>query len=427
MIRTLQKKFVITAMAAISILLLVLLLGINITNSVLTRQQSLQMLDLIVSSGGQPEINLRPPAEPRDEMEQMDQMEPPPQERGEMPRQNLFFRISADNAIGARFFVAHYQEDGTVSADTSRIFAVTQEEAASIAEAVFQKNQKEGVTGSFLYRIVEGQPAEGYFLDISQQKRQTTEVLLVTALAAAAAWILMLLLVIFLSGRAIRPIAENMERQKRFVTDAGHEIKTPLAIIQANTEAMEMISGENKWTRNIKAQTMRLSGLMQNLLTLARMDEGVKPVKTRVDLSEAVQKAVSDFAQSAELKNLQIQTRLEPECFIQADAAQVGQLLSILADNAVKYAEPGGTILFETVKSGQKVILRQSNPVPADAVLDRPERLFDRFYRQSEARTQSAGGYGIGLSAAQSIAEANGARVSAAYPRNCVIQFTIEW
>ncbi|MBQ9642427.1 MAG: hypothetical protein IJV26_00125 [Lachnospiraceae bacterium] len=222
MIRTLQKKFVITAMAAISILLLVLLLGINITNSVLTRQQSLQMLDLIVSSGGQPEINLRPPAEPRDEMEQMDQMEPPPQERGEMPRQNLFFRISADNAIGARFFVAHYQEDGTVSADTSRIFAVTQEEAASIAEAVFQKNQKEGVTGSFLYRIVEGQPAEGYFLDISQQKRQTTEVLLVTALAAAAAWILMLLLVIFLSGRAIRTIEENMELQKRFVTDAGH-------------------------------------------------------------------------------------------------------------------------------------------------------------------------------------------------------------
>ena len=172
---------------------------------------------------------------------------------------------------------------------------------------------------------------------------------------------------------------------------------------------------------------MRLSGLMQNLLTLARMDEGVKPVKTRVNLSEAVQKAVSDFAQSAELKNLQIQTRLEPECFIQADASQVLQLLSILADNAVKYAEPGGIILFETVKSGQKVKLRQSNPVPADAVLDNPERLFDRFYRQNEARTQSAGGYGIGLSAAQAIAEANGARISAAYPRNCVIQFTIEW
>ena len=434
MIRTLQKKFVITAMAAISVLLLVLLLGINITNSVLIRQEAQQMLSLIERSGGQPEAGLKPPALPEGaqapEFREDGLIPEEEKQSGDQNRfrgRNALFRISADNAMGARFFIAYYEEGESVRTDTSRIFAVTQEEAAAIAEAVYQKNKKEGVTGSFLYRICEESPVTGYFLDVSQQKRQAAEVLTVSALAAAAAWILMLLLVIFLSGRAIRPIAENLEKQKRFVTDAGHEIKTPLAIIMANTEAMEMISGENKWTRNIKAQTMRLSGLMQNLLTLARLDEGVKPDKTDIALSEAVRKTAEDFAESAALKGLMIETSLDESCIVKADRGQLQQLLSILADNAVKYTAQGGTILFEVLREKERVLLRQSNPVQEGALPEDPKQLFDRFYRRDKARTQSAGGYGIGLSAALSIAEANGASISADYPRNNVIRFTVWW
>lgn len=155
----------------------------------------------------------------------------------------------------------------------------------------------------------------------------------------------MLLFVVLLSKRAIKPIAENIEKQKQFITNAGHEIKTPIAIIQSNTEAMELYNGENKWSKNIKAQTVRLGGLMNDLLFLARMDENagkVNVVEFRAD--SLLEKTLGGFIQSIENKSAELQTEIKPDVTLNADPTQIEQLFSILLDNAVKYVDNGGKL-----------------------------------------------------------------------------------
>lgn len=234
----------------------------------------------------------------------------------------------------------------------------------------------------------------------------------------------MLLLVIFLSRRAIRPIVENMEKQKQFVTNAGHEIKTPLAIIQSNTEALELFQGESKWSRNIKDQTLRLSGLMGNLLALARMDEGTGQAHpTDVDLTGLTEAALRGFAQPMEARGLTLRADIQADVVLRADPAQMEQLLSLLLDNAVKYADQGGTVWVSLARLEKKVRLSEQNTcetlpqVPA-------EKLFDRFYRADAARTQKNGGYGIGLAVARSIAQANGGTLRAEYLPPDRVDFT---
>lgn len=153
-----------------------------------------------------------------------------------------------------------------------------------------------------------------------------------------------------------------MERQRRFVTNAGHEIKTPLAIIQANVEAMELYNGENKWSRNIREQTVRLAGLMQNLLALARMDEGAaQPHPTELRLDELVERALEGYAEAMEQRGLRLQAQLEPGLRVRADRTQLEQLVSLLLDNAVKHADQGGQILVELSKGEGGALLRLEN------------------------------------------------------------------
>ena len=151
-------------------------------------------------------------------------------------------------------------------------------------------------------------------------------------------WGFMLILVIILSKKAICPIAENIEKQKQFVTNAGHEIKTPLAIISANTEAMELYNGENKWTKNIKKQVDRLNGLMKNLLLLAKMEES-KIVYQKFSLSEMASEISESFFEPISLKNIAFETKIQPDIILNANSEHIRQLFSILLDNAVKYTD----------------------------------------------------------------------------------------
>ena len=237
---------------------------------------------------------------------------------------------------------------------------------------------------------------------------------------------LMFIFVSVLSRRAIAPIAENIVRQKQFVTNAGHELKTPLAIIMTNTEALELFNGESKWTRNIKAQTKRLSGLMQNLLTLSKMDEAdLKLPMQYFDLGELIKEAAAPFEVPAHEKKLEfiIET---PQIKVNANRDTIGQLIGILLDNAVKYTPEGGKITLTAFSEGKYAVLRQSNTIDPSDVEENPEKLFDRFYRRDEARTQKKGGYGIGLSAARAIAAANKAQISVCYNGQESIVFDVK-
>ena len=401
MIRTLQKKFVVTAMIAVTVLLLTVLGLINGVNALSQSRQSQRLLTSLAMQEG-----FGPAPRP----------EEGPFPGGPREDRGGFFQepLTEDSRMAALYFAVRLDaEDRVLDVDLRRIASVTEEEAAALALQTLS-GRGYGRLGSYRFQIVE--PAEGFhtvlFLDVSQQLRAVRRIAALSALAGLLAWCAMLVLVRALSRRTIRPIAENMQRQRQFVTDAGHELKTPLAIIQANVDAMELTGGESKYSRNIRSQTVRLSGLMQNLLTLARMDESSAPPDVEeLSLSQLTAEQLESFRAPAELRQLGLEADIQEGVTVLASRQQMAQLLSTLLDNAVKYCAEGGRIAL-SLRREDRAVLRLRNTV-GDEDVD-VERLFDRFYRADSARSQKSGGYGIGLSAAQAIVRLHKGELSAA-------------
>lgn len=410
MSRALQKKFVLTAMAAITVLILFLLGAINVANFIAVGNQVERNLEMI-SNMNMDGDNPFPPSDA------------PPERPMDGPKNQY------DTFLSSNFFVVRFNPEGDITyVDVSRTSSVSQETAETLATEIYLSGKDTGRTGRFRYLLRDsfsGQGVTAVFLDTSEERFSYLRVVLLSGAAGLACWGLMLVLVIFLSRRAIRPIVENMEKQKQFVTNAGHEIKTPLAIIQSNVEALELYTGQTKWSRNIKDQTLRLGGLMKNLLTLARLDEGAaSPAVTEIPLSALTEETVRTFAQPMESKGITLEQRIQPGISLSADSSQMEQLLSILLDNSVKYTEPGGKVWVHLEQEERRVHLSVQNTCQTLPDVP-PDKLFDRFYRGDSARTQKTGGYGIGLAVAQSIALANKGVLQAQYLPDRQIRFTV--
>lgn len=411
MIKILQRKFIVTAMTAISVLLILLLGTINIINIRAVGRQIDARLEMISQTEGDPHNILTPPEDA------------PPREHG--------MKNDYDTFMSSNFFIVRFDKNGDiVYTDVSRISSISEEEAKVLAKEVCTQREASGQMGGFAYMIRDSRLGIGkavVFLDTSEDIYSYIRVLALSAAIGIACWLFMLLFVILLSKRAIRPIAENMEKQKQFVTNAGHEIKTPIAIIQSNTEAMELYNGENKWSKNIKEQTVRLNELMKNLLTLARMDEGSDHlIRSDCSLSQLLIDYTECFRETLELRGITLQTRIQPMISFRANNEHITQLISVLMDNAVKYTNDNGKISVSLEGNDKRIKLQFKNTCQQlPSVL--PEKLFDRFYRADKARTQKSGGYGIGLSVAQSITETYKGRISAKYENGNTIIFTIRF
>ncbi len=510
MVKTLQKKFIVAAMIAVTILLATLIGAINILNYISVTELQCRMLEMLCETDAHPERSafIRRGKDGRqgrwvsgygtglpggevgtqvqdDEGQDGNGLsgnnnvnEIPPQKTGEdpVPQQGaearemerektspaLFGRgFTLDDMMAIRYFVVWFDENGEIlTTDVSRIYSVSEEEAAEIAQSLFVPpdggEKKGGLSGDFRYMIQSRQESDtlqasgtlqtsgtlpdsgqetwkdpeqdlsaaagkkaAFFLvamDISGDRSDLLAVLGISCLIAAICWLLMLIPVYLLAKRAIAPVAMSVERQKQFVTNAGHELKTPVAIIQANTEALELFNGESKWTRNIRSQTDRLSGLMQNLLTLSKMDESAMDLKmSSFPAGVLISEVWENFAEPAGARDISFLFQAPPDGSdsVLANRESMAQLLSILFDNAVKYTPSGGQIQVSVTRDSGWVRLVQSNTVSADrgdgegGLPEDPNRLFERFYRADKDRSRKKGGYGIGLSAARAIAEAN--------------------
>ena len=215
----------------------------------------------------------------------------------------------------------------------------------------------------------------------------------------------MLFLTILLSKKAIKPIAANMERQKQFVTDAGHEIKTPLAIIMANTDALELHYGENKYSKNIRSQIFRLKDLTQDLLALAKMEESVeKRITESFSIATLTEESLNQFEESILAKEITLYKNIQSNLIMNSDKDKVQRLLLILLDNATKYTPEKGRIEVYLFQENKQINYVVSNTAENLDKLD-TEKVFDRFYRADDARNQKSGGYGIGLSVARAIVQ----------------------
>ena len=445
MVRTLQIKFVKTAMTAISVLLLAVICAISGIYSFDIYTKEKNTARMLAENGGIPDFvkmkqDRRDADREYEEQPQEDMIsgdgwqedfEPgPPDQQGPEDAQpgNPFYKskMSPDDVMAVRYFIIRYDAENVIeSADTGSIYSVTEEEAQEYGRQVITREKQSGITGNFIYFLTDSESGKtAAFVDVSSQISSIISVTVISLIITAVAWILMLVFVSALSRRAIAPIAENIVRQKQFVTNAGHELKTPLAIIMANTEALELFNGETKWTRNIKEQTKRLSVLMQNLLTLSKMDEADQRLPMQdFDLGELVRETAEPFEEPAGKKKLVFHVQA-PSTTVKADRNSMGQLIGILLDNAVKYTPEGGEISLSVFSEGKKVTVQQQNTVRPEDIEENPEKLFDRFYRRDEARTQQKGGYGIGLSAARAIAAANHAEIGVCYVEQSIV-FTV--
>lgn len=433
MVKQLQKKFIISAMLAVTILLVVLIGGINVFNYLTTSGDNDRLMEMLCYSfetstkwNADTTDNTQPPQSINGTLQNTtdasgSQNNPdfPPQDNGTKPpddkKNNGFGRHDKNAVDSARYAAVAIDKNGNIiRTDVTHISSLTEEEAAAITEALKNTAAGTGTYSGFQYRISETKRAEGkviILLDNGMQISSFFTVLFISVGAGIFGWLMMLLLVILLSRKTIAPVARSIEKQKQFVTNAGHEIKTPLAIILANTDAMELHNGENKWSKNIRAQTLRLSGLMQNLLMLAKMDESsTKLPMCEFDISTAAEDTVGAFIEPAALKGIMIEQDIKKGIRLSGNRDSIVQLMTVLLDNAVKYTESGGVIRAELYGSEKNITLSIANTCEP---IDHPEKLFDRFYRGDSARTQKNGGYGIGLSVAQAIAELHKGSITA--------------
>ena len=335
-------------------------------------------------------------------------------------------RFTAETPYSTRYFVLFYDDSGTLtSADLKNIAAVTESDTAAYLAAAAQHGEGFGRCGSYRF-LVSSADGGGYmaiFLD-SYQSLRTIRTVLVWSLAADAVCILLVLvLVVLLSRRAIDPVVRSAEQQKQFITDAGHELKTPITVIATSLRVLEMEVGQQKWIDKARAQTEKLKELVNSLVTLSRMDEENSPLQMAdFPISEAVTETAESFRQVVESSGHTLELSVTSGLTYHGDQYAVRQLVSILLDNAVKYGTLTVPVTIMLEKARRGVTIRVSNGCEGNGTID-ASRLFDRFYRADPART--AGGFGIGLSIARGIAEGHHGAISARV-ENDVITFTAE-
>lgn len=335
---------------------------------------------------------------------------------------------SAEMPYQSRYFTVYFDADGNITnTDMMHIAAITATEAQEYAVKVYSSDKTSGMFHSYRYKKASKEDGSSFvvFVDMSSSIYNAYTLLLSSLLVGAFALIAMFILVYIFSTQAVAPVVESLEKQKRFITDAGHELKTPLAVISANVDVLELEAGKNEWTSSIRNQLKRMNSLVKNLLTLSRMDEErMHVVFSDFDLSKTVLETGTSFQAMAESKNKRYQIDVEDGIHITGDKNSINQLVSLLLDNAMKYSSDNGYIHL-LLQKDKIITLEVSNTcdyIP-DGNLD---RLFDRFYRADTSRSRDTGGYGIGLSVARAIAQSHGGDITALRDGDKIIRFVVK-
>ena len=232
----------------------------------------------------------------------------------------------------------------------------------------------------------------------------------------AISLMLFILVMTVFSKKAIRPYVKNIEAQKQFITNASHELKTPLAVISANTEVIEMTSGKSEWTESTVKQVSKMSNLISQLVVLSRLEERPDIVLTEVNMTDEVNKVIDDFKTVAETQGYSFTSNVDEGAVIKADEKGIHELINILIDNAIKYCDENGKVEVKLNKKGKNVNLIVSNDYAEGEGQDY-KRFFDRFYRADLSHNSEKKGYGIGLSMAESLVRMFKGKISVNYKK----------
>ena len=403
----LRFRFILISMLSVILVLGAIIVAINAINYRETLRNADDILELLANNDGQFPM-----------MPDIDGMEDPPEmpEGGRFPQMPMDPMMrSPELAYESRYFSVLLDRDGNVIfSDTGMIAAVTPHEAEALAQEVFGLSKDKGFSGDYRYlKVKSGDDTRIIFYDCGRSLASFRTFRSASILISASGTVIVFLLIFFASGRIVRPVAESYEKQKRFITDAGHEIKTPLAIINADADVI-LSEGESQWADDIKGQVGRLTELTNNLIYLSKMEEGQTDIPMiRTDLSGVVTKSCESFASRYITENRILSKDIETEVFVKGDEKSLGQLMSILLDNALKYSPEGGKTEVSLKKTSKGIRLTVTNDTVNVIDKESSDKLFDRFYRTDKSRNSETGGHGIGLSIAKAIVTAHKGRITA--------------
>ncbi len=388
MINRLRRRLITVAMLSLFLVFLVIVSAINVLNYRNMTAEADEVLTMLAKNGG---------AFPAWESEEL----------------QALLAKSPEALFTCRYFSVVMTDEKTVlSANTEKISAVDETGAAEYARAVWERER--GFYQDFRFLRRDGRDETLFiFLDLGKEIASFRSLLLSSILVAFFGLLSVFILLFALSKRIVRPVSESYEKQRRFITDAGHEIKTPLTIISADVDVLDMEYGESEWLRDIQLQIKRLTTLTNDLIYLSKMEESQSHLQMKeFSLSALSDELVQSFQALAKTQEKSFTSSIQPGIIMRGDEKKIGQAISNLLDNALKYSEPNGRISLTLEKRGRFVYLRVFNTTQAISE-DNLKNLFDRFYRADPSRNSQTGGHGIGLSIVQAVVLAHKGEVSA--------------
>lgn len=311
------------------------------------------------------------------------------------------------------------------------VYQVSSSQVKKISQRILKSGQKSGVIeigqNDYQYRQTKTKMGDQIivFLNESLIFNRFWLLLKISILLGIGALIVFALVLMAVSRRAIKPIIETYHKQREFVTNAGHELKTPLAIISANTEMQEMLGDDSEWIESTKDQTERLTKLINRLIALARTGETGEIIVGKVNFSEIVKSDAQDFKSVMQKNGLHYQAEVSSGIFVRGEEHSLKELVNILLDNACKYCDEGGKVIVSLNKSrlGKHAILKVKNSY-ADGKGKDYQHFFDRFYRQDESHNSKKSGFGIGLAMARDLVEAFKGKINVHW-KNGMITFVV--
>lgn len=415
MLKKMQRRFIMAAMAAFATVMLMLVLGINIVNYYRTTS----MQDGLAASLLEYEKRAYEHRTRRnftaDAKSKENKRKPTAHQEPDFPALSEMPGGGPEARFTTRFFAVYSDASGEMEViSRDYIYSIDEETAKVYTEAVLRKGREKGYYGDYRYHVkIDDAGSTVLFLNVTSALQFMKSLLLISLGIGFSSLLVVFILVVCFSRYAVRPYMKNMERQKRFITDAGHELKTPITSIATSADIAAMEYEEDEWIANIQRQTARLTRLVGELVALSRMDEEIPfPDKSTFSLSDAAWETAEPFAVRAKAEEKTYHQKIEENLTFYGDRNSIQQLISILLDNAVKYTAAAGEIRLDIYRKRRRICIEVANTCDLPDTVEL-ERLFDRFYRVDEARSAKTGGTGIGLAMAQAIAETHGGKIRA--------------
>lgn len=405
MVEALRKKFILISVSAVFIVVFVIGLVSNVFNYSQIGSNADELLKILTENDGM---------FPRQDFLDLKYILPP--------------KISPEAPFSTRFFTIKMDEKANlIEVDTGKISSISTGQALAYANSVLQNSKMSGFADEYKYlKVTKDYGTLLVFVDVRRDLQMFYSFLRSSIMTGLIVILAVFIIVLIFSKRAIAPVAESYKKQKQFITDAGHELKTPLTIINANADVLEMNYGDSQWTKSIHNQVLRLSNLVESLVSLTRMDEDTyKVVSKQFSLSNLVLEVADEFQEMSKVYDKRLVLEIEENIACYGNEQEIDQLVSILIDNSLKYALKESLIKVKLFKEGKKCILQTTNTAD-NLSIGNHDILFERFYRADSSRNSKSGGYGIGLSIAKSIVLKHKGKITAESPDGKTIIFTVK-